>query len=137
MAIERTLVIFKPDTMRKGLYGKVLQKLVAEAGVVQLTSAPINLGHEQAQNFYKEHDGRPYFEPLVDFMLSGPVVVSVLEGEDAIKRVREVMGSTKEPKAGTIRQLYSESVMHNCIHGSDSPDSAKREIAFFFSELKA
>lgn len=136
MTIERTLVIIKPDAVRKGLEDSILGMLIRQGNFKVIASDAVKLKFDEVVGFYgAEHSGRPYYEHLVDFMLSGTVVLFVLEGENAIARTREIMGSTKEPAEGTIRKLYSESVMHNCIHGSDSPASAEREISFFFDKI--
>lgn len=134
---ERTLSIIKPDAVKKNLTGKINSKF-EENGLKIVAQKMILLTQNQAKKFYKEHDGKEFFEPLINFMTSGPIIVQVLEGENAILKNRELMGKTnfKEAKEGTIRNMYATSVRENCVHGSDSPESAKREISFFFSELE-
>ena len=134
MAVERTLAIIKPDAMARGLADKILARIRREGFkvVVQKTAA---LSKKQAEGFYAVHRGKPFFEPLTDFMSSGKVVVLVLEGENAIARWREVMGATDPAKAapGTLRREFGTSVQNNCTHGSDAPDTAAFEIGYFFS----
>lgn len=134
MTIERTLSIVKPDAVQKNLVGAVLAKLEA-AGLRIVNTKMMHLTAGQAQAFYAVHRERPFYESLVKFMTSGPVVVSVLEGENAIAKNREVMGATDPAKAaeGTIRKAYAESIERNAVHGSDAPETAKAEVAFFFS----
>ncbi|MBK8014005.1 MAG: nucleoside-diphosphate kinase [Deltaproteobacteria bacterium] len=134
MTLERTLSIVKPDAVQKNLVGAVLAKLEA-AGLRIVNTKMMRLTVGQAQAFYAVHRERPFYESLVTFMTSGPVVVSVLEGENAIARNREVMGATDPAKAaeGTIRKAYAESIERNAVHGSDAPETAKAEVAFFFS----
>ncbi|GJL94884.1 MAG: nucleoside diphosphate kinase [Hyphococcus sp.] len=135
MALERTFSIIKPDATRRNITGKVVNKL-EEGGLRVVASKRIQMTREQAEGFYAVHKERPFFGELVDFMMSGPVVVQVLEGENAIARNREIMGATNpaEAAAGTIRADYAESIGENSVHGSDGPDTAKDEIAFFFTE---
>ena len=135
MALERTFSIIKPDATRRNLTGKVIAKL-EEGGLRVVASKRIHMSREQAEGFYAVHKERPFFGELVDFMISEPVVVQVLEGENAILRNREIMGATNpaEAEAGTIRAEYAESIGENSVHGSDGPDTAREEIAFFFSE---
>ena len=135
MALERTFSIIKPDATRRNITGKVVNKL-EEGGLRVVASKRIHMTREQAEGFYAVHKERPFFGELVDFMMSGPVVVQVLEGENAIARNREIMGATNpaEAAAGTIRADYAESIGENSVHGSDGPDTAKDEIAFFFTE---
>ena len=135
MALERTFSIIKPDATRRNLTGKVIAKL-EEGGLRVVASKRIHMSREQAEGFYAVHKERPFFGELVDFMISEPVVVQVLEGENAILRNREIMGATNpaEAEAGTIRAEYAESISENSVHGSDGPDTAREEIAFFFSE---
>lgn len=130
---ERTFCILKPDVTRRGLVGRVLAR-VEENGFRVVALRMKWLSTMEAEGFYGEHRGKPFYEPLVKFMTSGPVVVGVLEGDNAIKRWREVMGPTDFEKApeGTIRREFAVSVRENSVHGSDSPESARREIAFFF-----
>jgi nucleoside-diphosphate kinase len=135
MAIQRTFSIIKPDATARNITGKILDKLES-GGLRVVAQKRISLTREQAEGFYAEHSERPFFGSLCDFMTSGPVVVQVLEGEDAIARNREVMGATDPAEAadGTIRKDLGESKERNSAHGSDSPDSAAREIAFFFDD---
>jgi nucleoside-diphosphate kinase len=132
---ERTLSIIKPDATRRNLTGKI-NAVIEDAGLRIVAQRRIRLTRAVAERFYDVHAGKPFFEDLVEFMTSGPVVVQVLEGEDAVARYREVMGATNPANAapGTIRQLYAESFTGNSVHGSDSPDNAKAEIAQFFTE---
>ena len=134
MAVTRTFSIIKPDATRRNLTGAVTAKL-EEAGLRVVASKRIQMTREQAEGFYAVHKERPFFVELVSFMISGPVVVQVLEGEDAVKRNRDVMGATNPADAaeGTIRKTYAESIEANSVHGSDSDENAKIEIAFFFS----
>ena len=133
MAIERTLSIVKPDAVRKGVIGGCLAKL-EEAGLQIVATRMIHLTKAQAQEFYAVHEARPFYGSLVEFMTSGPVVVSVLEGETAIAKNREVMGATDPGKAaeGTIRKLFGSNIENNAVHGSDAPETARVEISFFF-----
>lgn len=133
MAIERTLSIVKPDAVRKGVIGGCLAKL-EEAGLQIVATRMIHLTKAQAQEFYAVHEARPFYGSLVEFMTSGPVVVSVLEGENAIAKNREVMGATDPGKAaeGTIRKLFGSNIENNAVHGSDAPETARVEISFFF-----
>ena len=135
MALERTFSIIKPDATRRNITGKVVAKL-EEGGLRVVASKRIHMSREQAEGFYAVHKERPFFGELVDFMISEPVVVQVLEGENAIARNREIMGATNpaEAEAGTIRAEFAESIGENSVHGSDGPDTAKEEIAFFFSD---
>ena len=137
MALERTFSIIKPDATRRNLTGKVTAKL-EEAGLRVIASKRIHLTREQAEGFYAVHKERPFYKDLCDFMTSGPVVVQVLEGEDAIAKNREVMGATNPANAepGTIRAEFAESVEANSVHGSDGPDTAAEEIKFFFTEAE-
>ena len=135
MAVERTLSIIKPDATRRNITGKVIGRL-EQAGLRIVAQRRIQLTQERAEGFYDVHRARPFFNDLVAFMTSGPVVVQVLEGEDAINRNREVMGATNPAEAadGTIRKDFAESIEANSVHGSDGPDTAAQEIAFFFSD---
>ena len=137
MAIERTLSIIKPDATRRNLTGKINAKF-EDAGLRIVAQKRIHLSPAQAGEFYAEHKERPFYGELTEFMTSGPVVVQVLEGEDAIAKYREVMGATNPANAdaGTIRKEFALSVGENSVHGSDSPEAAAREIAFFFSGLE-
>jgi nucleoside-diphosphate kinase len=133
MATERTLSIIKPDATRRNLTGAVT-KMLEEAGLRVIASRRIRMTREQAEGFYAVHKERPFFNDLVRFMTSGPVVVQVLEGENAVARNREVMGATNPAQAeeGTIRKVHAESIEANSVHGSDSLENAKTEIDFFF-----
>jgi len=135
MAVTRTFSIIKPDATRRNLTGAVT-KMLEEAGLRVVASKRIHMTREQAEGFYAVHKERPFFGELVDFMISGPVVVQVLEGEDAVARNRNVMGATnpKDADEGTIRKTYAESIEANSVHGSDSEENAKTEIAFFFDD---
>jgi len=137
MAATRTFSIIKPDATRRNLTGAVT-KMLEEAGLRVVASKRIQMTREQAEGFYAVHKERPFFGELVDFMISGPVVVQVLEGEDAVKRNRDVMGATNPADAdeGTIRKTYAESIEANSVHGSDSDENAKIEIDFFFDEAE-
>ena len=133
MAVTRTFSIIKPDATRRNLTGAVT-KMLEDAGLRVVASKRIKMSREQAEGFYAVHRERPFFGELCDFMTSGPVVVQVLEGEDAVKRNREVMGATNPADAveGTIRKAYAESIEANSVHGSDSAENARTEIDFFF-----
>ena len=133
MAVTRTFSIIKPDATRRNLTGAVTAKL-EEAGLRVVASKRIHMTREQAEGFYAVHKERPFFGELVEFMISGPVVVQVLEGEDAVKRNRDIMGATNPNDAaeGTIRATFAESIEANSVHGSDSEDNAAIEIAYFF-----
>jgi len=135
MASERTLSIIKPDATRRNITGAV-NALLEAAGLRIIAQKRIRLSRERAEDFYQVHKERPFYNDLVTFMTSGPVVVQVLEGEDAVLLNRKVMGATDPALAneGTIRKTFGESIEANTVHGSDSPDNAKTEIAFFFSE---
>ncbi|MXO47008.1 nucleoside-diphosphate kinase [Erythrobacter vulgaris] len=135
MAVTRTFSIIKPDATRRNLTGAVT-KMLEDAGLRVVASKRIQMTKEQAEGFYAVHKERPFFGELVDFMISGPVVLQVLEGEDAVKRNRDVMGATNPADAdeGTIRKSYAESIEANSVHGSDSDENAKTEIEFFFAE---
>ncbi len=134
MAVERTLSIIKPDAVAKNAIGAIISRF-EEAGLQVVAAKMVKLDDEKAGGFYAEHKERPFFKDLVGFMTSGPVVVQVLEGENAIAKNRELMGATnpKEAEAGTIRADFAESIDANAVHGSDSPASAAREIAYFFA----
>jgi nucleoside-diphosphate kinase len=136
MAIERTLSIIKPDATRRNLTGKINARF-EEAGLRIVAQRRIRLTKTQASQFYAVHAERSFFHDLCEFMTSGPVVVQVLEGESAITRNREIMGATNPANAtpGTIRADFAESVEANSVHGSDSPENAAREVAFFFAEV--
>jgi nucleoside-diphosphate kinase len=134
MSTERTLSIIKPDAVAKNVIGEIVGRF-ERAGLRVVAAKMLRLSREQAEGFYAEHRERPFFGDLVAFMTSGPVVVQVLEGRDAIAQNRELMGATnpREAAAGTIRADFAESIDANAVHGSDSPTSAKREIAYFFT----
>ena len=133
MAITRTFSIIKPDATRRNLTGAVT-KMLEEAGLRVVASKRIQMSKEQAEGFYAVHKERPFFADLVTFMTSGPVVVQVLEGLDAVKRNRDIMGATNPEQAaeGTIRKAYAESIEANSVHGSDSDENAAIEIDYFF-----
>jgi len=135
MAVERTLSIIKPDATRRNITGKIVDRFEL-AGLRVIAQRRIRLSQEQAQAFYAVHKERPFYDSLCAFMTSGPVVVQVLEGENAIEKNREVMGATNPANAdpGTIRADFAESVEANSVHGSDAPETAAQEIAFFFSD---
>ncbi len=137
MAIQRTFSIIKPDATKRNLTGAIVKKL-EDAGLRVVAQKRIRLTKEQAGQFYAVHRERPFYDELCEFMASGPIVVQVLEGEDAIAKNREVMGATNPAEAedGTIRKEFALSIGENSVHGSDGPDTAKQEIAFFFSELE-
>ena len=133
MAVERTLSILKPDATRRNLTGKINAKF-EEAGLRIIAQKRVHLTKAQAEGFYAVHKARPFFNDLCSFMISGPVVVQVLEGENAVARNREIMGATNPANAdvGTIRKEFAESIEANSVHGSDSLDNAATEIAYFF-----
>ncbi len=135
MSVERTFSIIKPDATRRNLTGAVNQKLES-AGLRIVAQKRIQLTEAQAKAFYAVHAARPFYGELVSFMISGPVVVQVLEGENAVLKNREIMGATNPANAepGTIRKEFADSIEANSVHGSDSLENAKTEIAFFFSE---
>jgi nucleoside-diphosphate kinase len=135
MAVERTLSIIKPDATRRNLTGRI-NACLEEAGLRIVAQKRLRLTQDQARKFYQVHKERPFFNGLVTFMTSGPVVVQVLEGENAVARNREVMGATdpKQAAPGTIRAQFAEDIEANSVHGSDSAENAKAEIAFFFTE---
>lgn len=135
MSVERTLSIVKPDAVKRNLIGKIYDRFET-AGLKIVASRMMHLSKEEAEGFYAVHKERPFFNDLVAYMTSGPVVVQVLEGEDAIRRNREIMGATNpaEALAGTIRSDFAESLEANSAHGSDAPETAKTEIAYFFSD---
>jgi nucleoside-diphosphate kinase len=135
MAVERTFSILKPDATERNLTGAI-NAIIEKAGLRIVAQRRVRISREQAEKFYAVHRERPFFRELVEFMISGPVVVQVLEGENAIARYREVMGATDPAKAadGTIRKIHARSIGENSVHGSDAPDTAVREIAQFFSD---
>jgi nucleoside-diphosphate kinase len=137
MATERTLSIIKPDATKRNLTGKINAKF-EEAGLRIVAQKRIHLTKAQAGKFYEVHKDRPFYDELCEFMASGPVVVQVLEGEDAIAKNREVMGATNPANAaaGTIRAEFAESVGENSVHGSDAPETAAVEIAYFFAGIE-
>jgi len=134
MGMERTFSIIKPDAVAKNVIGEIVSRF-EKAGLRVVASRMEHLTVDKAKGFYAEHDGKPFFEDLVNYMSSGPVIVQVLEGENAIALNRELMGATnpKEAAEGTIRADFAESIDANAVHGSDSPESATREIDYFFS----
>ncbi|MGB0572528.1 MAG: nucleoside-diphosphate kinase [Alphaproteobacteria bacterium] len=135
MALERTFSIIKPDATKRNITGKIIAKF-EDAGLRVVAQRRIHLSREEAESFYGVHRERPFFNDLVAFMTSGPVVVQVLEGENAIAMNREIMGATNPAEAdeGTIRKEFAESIEANSVHGSDAPETAAEEIAFFFDE---
>jgi nucleoside-diphosphate kinase len=135
MAIERTISIIKPDAVAKNVIGDIYSRF-EKAGLQVVASRMLHLSQQQAEGFYAEHKERPFFAALVSFMTSGPVMVQVLEGEGAVLKNRDLMGATNpaDAEAGTIRADFAESIDENAVHGSDSTDSAAREIAYFFTE---
>ncbi len=137
MAVERTLSIVKPDGVAKGVTGEVLKRF-EQAGLKIVAMKMVRMTKAQAEGFYAVHEARPFFDSLTTFMSSGPVVVSVLEGENAIAKNRELMGATNPANAapGTIRKDFADNVEFNVVHGSDGPDTAKVEIAYFFAETE-
>jgi nucleoside-diphosphate kinase len=135
MTIEKTFSIVKPDAVKRNLIGAIYQRF-ENAGLKIVASKMVHLDATKAKGFYAEHEDKPFFNELVEFMTSGPVMVQVLEGEDAIYSYRELMGKTdpKNAACGTIRSDFALSMRYNSVHGSDSPESAAREIAYFFTE---
>jgi nucleoside-diphosphate kinase len=135
MALERTFSILKPDATERNITGAI-NSIIEKAGLRIVAQKRVRISREQAEKFYAVHRERPFFGELVDFMISGPVVVQVLEGDNAIAKYREVMGATDPAKAavGTIRKTHAKSIGENSVHGSDAPETAVREIAQFFSE---
>lgn len=135
MSIERTFSIIKPDAVGKNVIGDIVSRF-EKAGLQVIASRMEHLSEEKAKGFYAEHDGKPFFNDLMAFITSGPVVLQVLEGEGAVTLNRELMGATnpKEADAGTIRADFAESIDANTVHGSDSPESAAREISYFFTD---
>ena len=135
MALERTFSILKPDATERNITGAI-NAIIEKAGLRIVAQKRVRISREQAEKFYAVHRERPFFRELVEFMISGPVVVQVLEGDNAIAKYREVMGATDPAKAapGTIRKTHAKSIGENSVHGSDAPDTAVREIAQFFSE---
>jgi len=134
MALERTFSIVKPDAVAKNVIGEIYSRF-EKNGLTIVASKMLQLSRAQAEGFYGEHKGRPFFPALIEFMTSGPVMVQVLEGEGAVLKNRQLMGATnpKEADDGTIRADFAESIDANAVHGSDAPESAAREIAYFFA----
>jgi nucleoside-diphosphate kinase len=137
MALERTFSIIKPDATARNLTGKI-NAMIEAAGLRIVAQKRVRLSKAAAEGFYAVHSERPFFNDLVSFMISGPVVVQVLEGENAIAKYREVMGATNPENAaeGTIRKTFAESIEANSVHGSDAPETAAQEIKYFFSDLE-
>jgi nucleoside-diphosphate kinase len=137
MAVERTISIIKPDAVAKNVIGKIYSRF-EEAGLKVVAAKMMHLSTAQAEGFYAVHRERPFFRDLVDFMTSGPVMIQVLEGEDAVAKNRELMGATNpaEAEQGTIRADFAETIDENAVHGSDSSENAAIEIAYFFSTLE-
>jgi nucleoside-diphosphate kinase len=137
MAVERTLSIVKPDGVAKNLIGEVYRRF-EKAGLKVVAAKMLRLRQDQAEGFYAVHKARPFYADLVRYMTSGPVMVQVLEGENAIKANRDIMGATnpKQAAPGTIRADFAASIEENVVHGSDGPDTAKNEISFFFAEAE-
>ena len=135
MSVERTLSIIKPDAVSKNVIGQIIGRF-EEGGLQVVAAKMVQLDNQSAGGFYAEHEGKPFFNDLMEFMTSGPVIVQVLEGENAIARNRELMGATNPSEAapGTIRADFANSIDANAVHGSDSPASAEREISYFFSD---
>jgi len=137
MAVERTLMLVKPDAVKRNLEGKIIAH-VQEKGFKLVALKKLKLTKEQAQQFYYVHKERPFFDELTDFMSSGPIVAMVWEGENAISKIRDIMGATnpEEAEEGTLRKLYGTNIGENAVHGSDSKESADFEIPFFFNRLE-
>lgn len=135
MAVERTLSIIKPDAVAKNVIGEIYTRF-ERARLTIIGAKMAQLSREQAEGFYAVHKSRPFFNDLVEFMISGPVMIQVLEGEDAIRKNREIMGATnpQEAAAGTLRHDFAESIDANAVHGSDAPETAKQEISYFFGD---
>ena len=137
MALQRTLSIIKPDGVEKNLIGEIYRRF-EQAGLTIIAAKMMHLDRRQAEGFYAVHSERPFFHDLVSYMMSGPVIVQVLEGDDAIAKHRELLGATNPADAapGTIRADFAASIEENVVHGSDSPETAANEIGFFFAESK-
>ena len=137
MAVERTFSMIKPDATRRNLTGAIT-KMLEDAGLRVVASKRVHMSLAQAEGFYAEHSARPFFGELTEFMSSGPTVVQVLEGENAVKANRDIMGATNPADAdeGTIRKTFAQSLGENSVHGSDAPETAAREIAYWFSETE-
>lgn len=135
MAVERTLSIIKPDAVAKNVIGEIYTRF-ERARLTIVAAKMTQLSREQAEGFYAVHKSRPFFNDLVGFMISGPVMIQVLEGEDAIRKNREIMGATnpQEAAAGTLRHDFADSIDANAVHGSDAPETAKQEISYFFND---
>lgn len=135
MTIERTFSIIKPNAVAKNVIGAIIQRFES-TGLTVVGAKMLQLTRELAEEFYAEHKGKPFFDSMVDFMISGPILVQVLEGEDAVRRNREIMGATNPANAlaGTLRADYADGFTENAVHGSDSAESAAREIAYFFAD---
>lgn len=135
MTIERTFSIVKPDAVKRNLIGAIYHR-IEKTGMQVVAAKMLRLTKEQAEGFYAEHEGKEFFNDLVAYMISGPVMVQVLEGENAVVRYRELMGKTNPAEAacGSLRADYAISMRYNSVHGADSPESAAREIAYFFAE---
>jgi nucleoside-diphosphate kinase len=136
MAVERTLSIIKPDAVARNVIGEIYARF-EKAGLKVIAAKMVHLSRRDAEGFYAVHNGRPFFKDLVEFMTSGPVMIQVLEGENAIAKNRDLMGATdpKKAAAGTIRADFAASIDANAVHGSDGPDTARAEIAYFFPAL--
>ena len=136
MAVQRTLSIIKPDAVAKNVIGKIYSRFETN-GLKVIAARMVHLSRQEAEGFYAVHKARPFFKDLVEFMISGPVMIQVLEGEDAIQKNRDLMGATDPKKAekGTIRADFAESIDANAVHGSDAPETAAVEIAYFFRTL--
>ena len=137
MPVERTLSIIKPDAVKKNVIGKIMSRF-EDAGLRVVAARMTHLSRKEAEGFYAVHKDRPFFKDLVEFMISGPVLVQVLEGDNAIAKNRELMGATDPRKAakGTIRADFADSIDANAVHGSDGPETARKEIAYFFPNGK-
>ncbi|MBP8081613.1 MAG: nucleoside-diphosphate kinase [Spirochaetes bacterium] len=137
MAIERTFSIIKPNAVKKNVIGEILTRF-EKNGLKVIASRMIHMSRKEAEGFYSVHKGKPFFDDLVSFMISGPVVVQVLEGENAILKNRDIMGATNPANAapGTIRADFADGFTENAVHGSDAPETAKQEISYFFSETE-
>jgi nucleoside-diphosphate kinase len=135
MAVERTLSIIKPDAVAKNVVGEILARF-EKAGLKVIAAKMVHLSRSDAEGFYAVHKGRPFFNDLVEFMISGPVMIQVLEGENAIQKNRDLMGATDPKKAdkGTIRADFAQSIDANAVHGSDAADTARNEIGYFFPQ---
>ena len=135
MAVERTLSIIKPDAVAKNVVGEIYSRF-EKAGLKVIAARMARLSRGDAEGFYAVHKGRPFFEALVEFMISGPVMIQVLEGDNAIQKNRDLMGATdpKKAAAGTIRADFAQSIDANAVHGSDGPETAREEIAYFFAQ---